>query len=397
MKFVYFFIIIIFIIGNVSALGITPGRTTFSFTPNLEKSVTFEVLNPEGSPMEVVFSVEGELKNYVSVSNNLGIFKEGELQKSFEYKLNLPRDLSPGFHSAEVVVLKSLNKFSEEITKIEATVSVVTQIYIYVPYPGKYIESSFEIFSEEKSNTVEFHIPFISRGDEEISDIHANLEVFGGDKKIIELETNSLSAKTNERKELFVSWNPELDSGEYWAVATINYDGKIITHEGTFRIGVEDLDLIGIDVKAFELGDVAKMRILVENQLDEPFNDVFATIKIVDEHLENVAELKSVNYAIPGKSKEELVVYWDTEDVTKGIYRLGLGINYNGTVINKDLEMEVEEDKISFMGVGFVVSDLDKGIDVVTVLVGLVIFLVLINLFWIVFALRGKRIRVKRS
>lgn len=395
----FFFLLIgLVLLSNVSALGITPGRTTVSFEPTLEKVVAFDVINTEKEATEVVFSVRGELAKYISLSNNFGIFANGEEIKPFEYKINLPTELEPGFHSAEVVVLKAPKGSTLEGTTIEATVSVVTQVYVYVPYPGKYIESDLEVYSSEESNTIEFHFPFVSRGEEEISKVSAKIDIFGGEEKIITLETNSLSAKTNDRKELFVSWNPEVDDGEYWALATINYDGQEITHEESFSVGKENLGLVSIGVKDFELGDIAKIRILVENRLKDPVQDVFASLKILNSGSIGVADVKSVDYNLAPESREELVVYWDTEGVKKGLYDLELGIHKGEKSTNKDFKIDVREDDIVFTGVGFVVAGSGDGkVSTTTVILLVAGFLILINLFWIVVWLKGKNNSKKKK
>lgn len=390
-NFLFTIILGLFIISSVSALGISPGRTTIDFEPSLQKEVEFKVINSGGEAIDIAFAVEGELAEYVTLSNKVESFNSGETEKKFKYGLNLPPTLGPGLHKANVVALQLPEGSTEADTIITATVSVVTQIYVYVPYPGKYVESVFEIVSIEESNTLEFHVPFVSRGEEQIQKISATVEVFDGEESVVVLNTNSLSVNSKERKELFVNWNPEVTPGGYKAVVTIDFDGEKIVHEKEFVVGPEEIGLLGISVNDFKLGDVAKVRILVQNRLKESLSGVFANMDIDTPEFENVANLKSETYEIPGESNKELVVYWDTEEVEKGLYHAELGLHENENVINKNFRVDVQDEAISFTGVGFVVAGDNVGkMSTTTILMIVIGILVLINLLWVVIWLKNK-------
>lgn len=382
----------LFLISNVSALGISPGRNSIDFAPGLEREVEFSVVNSDGKNMDIAFTVEGELAEYVTLTNDVESFSLSDSSKSFKYNLKLPQTLSPGLHKADVVVLELPEGLEDSGMVVSATVSVVTQVYVYVPYPGKYIESVFEIVSVEDTNAIEFHIPFVSRGEESIQKISAVVDVFDGDKKIISLDTNSLSVNSKERKELFINWNPDVTPGGYRAVATIDYDGNKVTYEKDFVVGPEEMSLLGISVNDFKLGDVAKIRILVQNRLKETVKSVFANLGISTPELEEISNLKSESYDIPGESNKELIVYWDTEDVEKGLYNSELRIHQDDKTINKNFKVAVSDDAISFTGIGFVVaSDGEGKVSMSTILIIVIGLLVLVNLLWFVIWMKNKK------
>ena len=78
---------VIFMMSSTYALGITPGRTSVDFSPDFEKEVTFSVVNTEGKDMDIAFSVEGDLADYVNISNEVVSFSSEEGSKSFKYRL----------------------------------------------------------------------------------------------------------------------------------------------------------------------------------------------------------------------------------------------------------------------------------------------------------------------
>ena len=64
----------LFLIPSIFALGVTPGRTTLDFSSNLEKEVSFEVVNTENKDMNFAFSVEGDLADFITLSSDVKSF-----------------------------------------------------------------------------------------------------------------------------------------------------------------------------------------------------------------------------------------------------------------------------------------------------------------------------------
>ena len=387
------FLILIFLMQNLLALGVTPGRTTIDFSPNLEREVKFTIINTENKDMNVAFSVDGELAKYIEIQKDIVTFDSSEYSKDFKYKLTLPRGLTPGLHKARVVALELPPNLEESGTVLVATVSVVTQVYVHVPYPGKYIEASLDIVnSKEINNLINFYIPFISRGKEAIEKVNATIDVYKNQEKISSLITDSLSVNAGQRRELKALWSPDVLPGEYNAIANINYDGSDLIIEKKFNVGPEDLDLLGISVNNFRLGDIAKIKILVQNKLSDAVEEVFASLKIYDSEISDVANLKSDRYNIPSLSNKEIIVYWDTETVEEGQYGSELNIDYNERFINRNFKVGVAKDSMSFSGIGFVISsETDSKANILTFLLMVIGFLLLINIIWFIIWKRHKK------
>ena len=394
--FVFAILFCLIFVQGVSALGITPGRTSVDFSPNLEREVTFSVVNTESKDIDIAFSVEGDLTNYINISNEVVSFSAGESSKSFKYSLKLPTSLSPGIHKAKIIATELAEDLDGDMV-IKATVSVATQIYVSVPYPGKFVEANFNIVTFEDTDAVNFYVPFISRGEEIIESVDAVVDIYKRDEKIGSLNTTELSfVKTGDRKELSATWNPEVAPGEYLAKVVVDYDGEKINLEKEFNVGYEDFEVLGISVNNFKLGDVAKLEILIQNKLSDSVEDVFADLKIYDGELEQIADLESANYDIPALSNKEMIVYWDTEYLEEGIYGSELKINHEDKFISKTFKVDVSEDMMIFSGVGFVVSS-GGGKVSTTLLLGIVIgFLVLVNLLWFVWWMKRKRLPFRK-
>jgi hypothetical protein len=64
-KRIFILLFAILLISSAFALGVTPGRTTIDFSPNLKQTVSFEVINSEGKDMRLTgMVVNGELDKY---------------------------------------------------------------------------------------------------------------------------------------------------------------------------------------------------------------------------------------------------------------------------------------------------------------------------------------------
>ena len=388
------FLLFIFVFSStVLSLGVTPGRTNIDFSKNAEREVSFSVVNTENKNMNVAFTVEGELLQYISISKEVVPFTSEETSKDFTYKIKLPGSLEPGLHKAEIIITELPEDINDPGMLVKATVSVATQVYVYVPYPGKYIESVLDIVNKEDSNEINFYIPLVSRGSEKINSVKGTIDIYKGEEKITTINTSEQSISPGERKELSGIWIPDVSPGEYKAVVSINYDGEIKAIEKIFNVGNESLGLMGISVNNFKLGDVAKIKILVQNKLSDKIDNAFAGLTVYDSDMQKIADIKSENYEIPALSNKELVVYWDTENLEKGEYGSELKIDYVKKFIAKNFRVSVTEDSMSFTGVGFAIAPEGSSgkTSVNTILFIVIGLLILINLAWFIWWMRSRK------
>ncbi|MBU3913736.1 MAG: hypothetical protein KKE50_06615 [Nanoarchaeota archaeon] len=382
----------------VFALGITPGRTTIDFSSKLEREVEFSIINSESKNMGVAFSVQGELAEFIRVDSDIEKFSSNDASRQFKFNINLSSGLSPGLHKAEIIATELPEDIGDADMMVRATVSVVTQIYVYVPYPGKYIESDLNIVNKEDTNVVSFYIPMTSRGKEDIGKASAVIEIYKGESKIISLNTNEKGIKSGERAELIASWNPDVAPGEYNAVVNLIYDNQTARLERKFNVGNESLAVVGISTNEFKLGQIAKIKILVQNKLSDPVHEANVNMRIYDPELTSIADLKSENYELAPLANTEMVTYWDTEKIEKGEYSSELKINFDKKFISKGFKVRVNADSIDFTGVGFAVSSQpSKAISTRTILFIVIGVLVLINVSWLVYWMRNRKSSGKKE
>ncbi len=399
-------IVLLMLTSKASAIGVSPGRTTLNFEPGLAKDIGLTVINTEKKAMTVVMYVRGELKDYVKLSQQSAVFAEGEETKSFTYSVNLPASIDkPGVHKTEIVVLevskesKIKTETGEEVIVLDspsigARLAVISQLYVYVLHPGKYLDAGLDAVAHD--GKVRFLVPITSQGKLGIGSARASIDIYTSlNEKVATIETNSLSIESQERKELFAEWDYEsagINPGRYRAVATITYDGQTAYSEREFEVGSKNVEVESISVNNFALGEIAKFSILVNNQWASPLKDVIVQMMVYNENGEVMADFASQSYEIPALSKAEVVSYWDTVGVKEGTYKGKLILKYEDRVTERPIEIIVSDNNIEVTGfTGKAIFPKKSFFSLQNVLIGIVVLLIVINATWFFLFLRKKR------
>jgi len=389
---IWYLVLGILMLGNVLALGITPARTTLDFKENLQKSVGFDILNGGGDDIKVVFSAQGDLAEYISLPVKEGVILGSERSKGFVYNLNLPSELEPGLHTGEVFAMQLPTGDVSDGSQILATLAVVTQVYLYVPYPGKYADAKLYVYDANVDEDVRFVIPVVSAGKFDLTSVRANVDIYNSmGESIDSFNIDAVAVPVGTKKELVYDWKADVAIGGYVAKATVIYDEGTISLEEVFSVGSKELELQEISVAGFSLGEIAKLEMLIENKWSEDIGGAYIETKIRDGEGDVVSDFKSSSYDIEALSKEVFVSYWDTAGVREGDYDVEVSINYADKESKKSLTFKVSQNELVIIGLGYVISaGGDEGTDgIVIVLVVVIVLLVLINLLWF-FLLRKK-------
>lgn len=383
---------------NVLAIGITPGRTTLDFEPNLQKQVSFSITNSEHKDMNVKLYVKGELKDKITLDQEEVYFSSQDDSKSFLYAVNLPESFDrPGLHVAEIVALEVPKEEGIDGTVVGATVAVITQLYVYVPYPGKYLEAELNILETNSGHTTTFLVPLTNRGKENIENAKAIIQIYSNDNELIdEVDTGSIRVLVGERKELIGNWDADVEEGLYKAKVILTYDGEEKILEKEFSVGEAKLEIELITVKDFRLGEIAKFNILVNNKWGEEIKDVSVNMLVFGDERDTIADFKSPNYDISATSKMEMIAYWDTEGVQKGLYDGKLILRYGENKNEKNVQVKISDYSLEVIGVtGRVIVKGEGGYNLTNILIIVIVLLVLANLVWFLIVKRLKKRRTK--
>jgi hypothetical protein len=174
-----------------------------------------------------------------------------------------------------------------------------------------------------------------------------------------------------------------------------------LTIEKQFNVGQRLLELQGIEVNDFSLGEIAKFEILVENKWSDAIVGTFAQMLIYNTKGDVMADFKSATYDIPPLEKALMVAFWDTAGVGQGTYDSSVLLNYGEKTQQQDLKLEVKNNEINVIGVGYVISREDGGgifggSTLTIVLITVISVLVIINLLWFLFLRKRLSGKVKK-
>lgn len=380
-----FLLIGIFMIGSVLALGVTPARTTLDFEPGLTREVEFEIVNSGEQDISLKLSVRGDLSEYIELSTFDVFLSAAEGSKKVKYTIRLPSTLVPGLNTGDIVITEISSGDVSAVSHVKATVAVVTQVHVYVPYPGKYVETKMYIYGSDVEEGIRFVIPVISAGEQDIDLVRADVDIYDKNGvKIDSFTTNSVSIDTGAKRELVYDWIFEAPIGEYVAKAAVVYDGGVSNLEEVFLIGLKELELLEIQIDSFSLGDIVRLDMLVENKWSEDITGAYIEANIKNSVGEVVSTFESAVHDVEGLNNRTFTSFWDTEGVSVGDYDVEVLLHYAGKTSSKDLTFEVSENELVIIGLGYVISsEAPVGTNtLIIVLIIIIVLLILINLLW---------------
>lgn len=379
--------LVILLVGSVSALGVSPARTTLDFEGGLSQSVNFDVSSSSERDTGVVLSVQGELAPHVSLPVSSSVISASEKTKPFSYDLNLPERLEPGLHTADIYILEVPSGSGSGEAHVMATLAVVTQIHVYVPYPGKYANADLRITGSNSGGGVVFIFPVVSAGKFDLTSVKANIDIYNKlNEKVDSFTTDSIGILSGQKKDLIYEWDADVPVGDYLARAALVYDEGTINLEKEFKVGSDELVLQQITTNKFNLGEIVKLEMLVENKWSEPIERAYVKTKIFDSDGDIVSSFESAAYDIAASSRQAFLSYWDTAGVREGNYEAEVSVVYGDKKSANSLEFQVSQNELTVIGLGYVISEDDGGANtLVFVLVAAVVVLILINLLWFMF------------
>ncbi|MEK6894131.1 MAG: hypothetical protein AABX10_01580 [Nanoarchaeota archaeon] len=371
-------------VNIATAFGITPAQKVVDYSPGTEYTSSFDIINSENKRVNLVILPEGELSQGVALSQYYVTLMPETKSVTIKYSVRIPSGLSPGPHYVDIVITE-VPDTSTGTTFVGSIVGIITKVLVDVPYPGKYAESALSV-STTKEGKIAFIMPFVSKGKLNIARARAVIDIYTPlNEKVVSISTQEIEVLSGERKELAVEWDASsAPSGRYRAYATILYDESILNLESEFSVGKDTLEIKSVEVNDFSLGEIAKFEFLLENSLNSPVDDAYINMQVFNEEGEIMAEFKSANYRIDAFSSKLMVAFWDTEGVGTGNYDAKAFINFGQNSIQKELTLDVSQNDITVIGIGYVIksSNSSSGNSLTAVLVISVIVLVILNLTW---------------
>jgi hypothetical protein len=344
-----FLVATLLLMQNVLALGVTPGRTTLNYDESLNyQAFEFTILNTYDKTVHLAITTEGDLREAISLPSNETKLLPNEKSKVITYFLDFDEvTLSPGENKGKITVRQIPD--DDEVAMFGAVPAVSMEVVVNIPYPGKYLDSVIHIFESGQNETTEFLIPVVNRGNEKIDFVKGEINITDKGEELTFIETNSFSLEPLERRDLSAQWLANVPKGFYFASIDLIYDDEIATYFKTFKVGDLDIEIFDIFAEDFELGNIVKMNILVENMWNQDLKEVYANLVLYDKNEIKVVDINSAPYDLPSLTRLRIPLYWDTKDVSRGKYTGMIKIlSREGLSIERKLVADITDTGIGF-------------------------------------------------
>lgn len=167
-----------------------------------------------------------------------------------------------------------------------ATISAVKVlshvVNVVLPYPGKYLEPSFQAFSANRGLPIQFNARLEHKGTESINKIDSVIAIFNStDHQIATVLMDSHQmVMPGQIVESVEFWETGTHMpGKYYANLTVKYDGVEAYASSPFSIGTLDFDVVDTTKNMTKLG-IQPYDVFVENLWGEEVKGVSATVRV---------------------------------------------------------------------------------------------------------------------
>jgi len=394
--FILIIVISVLFVPITDAIGITPAKMSVNFEPGLKTTLAQKVFNNDHRDLNAVIYARGELEPYIKVIDSLVPVKADEETKEFRYELSLPQDFKkPGLYSAEIIVMELPKSSSPgQETSVTALGSVVSELYVRVPFPEKYAEAKLVVETTTIDKPVRFVLLLNNYGSQNIVKAKAHLDILGATyEKIGEAETNDIALATKQDGKIEAQWlNPDIKPGVYHVKGFLDYDGKRIELEQNFKVGSLSIDIVDLRADKFKLGSITAIDIFLENKWNSPIKGVFGIMTATASDGTEYVKSKTTSIDMDALSRDKITAYWDTRDIPVGSYNLNIDIHYEGQTTTRLIRANINIDsfRTDLSTVGrVVVGETTKNRD--TFLYILILALIAANIGWFIYMKRRKR------
>jgi len=341
-KLLIFLIIFIISFSSVSAISLYfPPNRKIIFEPNLIKTFSFYAFNNVGRDIDVLFTKEGDLAEYISFQPNTMSLRPEE-KKPFVVILTLPNDLEPGEHKA-LIGIEEDRKNTDVGINVKGSVSV--PITVRKRFLGIYPVISVGGDSSEIGEPANIIVHVTNLGDKDILFASAKVSIYDLDNNYLgSVDTDTKLVKYDETSLLEGILDTKgFNKGDYILNATVDCDGKIYTGSGKLRLGELNVNILDYTNK-FQKGIIQKLDVSVKNDWNKRIGDLYGTIQIYNSVGSEIALIKTPITDLDPWQIKTITGYWDLKNIDIGKYNANLTVYYNNLKSTETITLEVEED-----------------------------------------------------
>ena len=336
-------LLIIITITNVFALGIAPSKKIIEYD-NQEHTISVMIINNEEKNMKIALSVQGPLSEYVTIDEQVLDISSTELEKKFTYKFQLPYGMETGTQTINIVASEIGD--ATNTNTINGLLTLTHQLQINIPYARKQLEGYISVSTTKVGDFSTIRLILKNNGIEDIKTINGILKIL--DKNNNTIYTDNIE----EQQDILVGSKINIDNqirlenvGEYTLEYNLRYDEKEIVIRQDFNFGEYTIAVLNTSVNNFKLGTIAKFDIKLENEWNNAIDNVYSELTIKDKNGTIIGQTNTAKSRIdPGNN--DIIMYWDTVNVTAGEYLLNLKIYSDEKILTYEYNSIITDTKI---------------------------------------------------
>lgn len=322
---------------DVSGLGVSPGRVEMSFVPNYVYEG--EACYTLGGIERLGFDIQGDINESITIKGldeNNQIIMTPDIHGCIDYTMKMPASFDkPGLHIQAINAVEVPDSVGGSIF---AVVRIQHQIYIRVPYPGKYVE--ILAFTAQNSNAgelVPFNIVIVGKGVETAGSTYGVISIYDKDNNLLGTTTTKTlkDIKNEDRRELTATWNSSPNrEGNYRAELKLVYDDLSNNATAAFKLGGLDVNLIDYSDEVI-IGGIKEFSMVVDSTWSETVRNVKATAAIFNYSLSKdqpITVVETLTRDIAPWGTDTLKGFLDTSLLQLGNYTAKINITYENNV-----------------------------------------------------------------
>jgi len=324
--------------NSVWAIGITPPDMNLNYEPGETVTLSFGIGNfGENMGYATVFSGE--------YAKNVQVIREDS--GSFTVDFTFPEKATPGPHEVLMGITQVPKGDFGSDGAIHATARVYSRVKFRVPYPAKYAEIELESTDAAAGEMAYFTVNVRNYGKEDIKKLTGTIAIIDQNNQTVTQvplsEREELASL--QKTEMFAQWDSENQSaGVYKIIATVNYDGILVTSEAQLRLGVLSVNIKSIRALGNVGSGVVKINLDIASSWNGIIKNVYADGDIF-RNSSNIASLKSATIELPPWTDNTLVLYWDVYGLDVGIYDLEVLLHYENSTKKTTTQIYLMEEE----------------------------------------------------
>lgn len=376
-KQVMLILVLLLIIPSAAALGIAPSSREILLDTQTQE-FPLRIINTNNKDYELTLEVQGDLKEYITLSRKQVHLAEGTESETIRVSVNIPdsEELEEGEYNARILIRQEARAGED----VSALMGLSFRLTMIVPYTDAFLYTTLFAPNIEKGKAGNFIVQTENKGSANAIGVTPVIDIYtSAYEKVATLVGERRTVPAGQSVNFAMPLNTDLPNGRYLARATVIYEERISSDEKTFTIGTPEISIDSISTTDFRLGGIAGFNILISSNWGETISNVYADVEFTqDDNLLERTRTASTN--IEGLGRAILNAYWDTTGLGIGNYEMTITINYLDKTLTKKYDVVLEQDRVRVAGVGQVIAPGEDDIfGGAGVLIIIVLMLVILN------------------